>query len=311
MGAACSMARGGGPAARLARPRPPVAPVHPTVNAFSAVLHRGATGCLLHEGGVGVAGAGDQVGMGHHRVEELASGSPLPELGPAGGEGGQRNGVGRDATAVDARLTAVEADPTEVLDGRVHVIGLDGMPRRDVPRRVDPEERGHREEAGVLARAAVVAGVGFAAAADEVVGGGEGQGAVGPAFEVARRVPVAGQPVLDERDVLVFAAVAGTGQGELGGAEPHRLGGAGGEQRRGLDRLQGRTRVHEALWVTANLLDLASRIDEDQVDVVSALDDGSSGHLHDERRGHGESLAGSVRRTRLPVPAIVTPRLLV
>ena len=143
-----------------------------------------------------------------------------------------------------------------------------------------------RQEPRVLSRAVVVYRRGLATGGGQDSCGRGGAGNLCPASEGGRVHAQPCQPPCDGIHVALLASMAGTRQGQLDIGKAEGVGGAGGDQRQGLDRLNSRSGHDRAGGVTPCLHDPAGRIDEDDIHLVKALGPPAAGHLHEERPTH-------------------------
>ena len=130
---------------------------------------------------------------------------------------------------------------------------------------------------------------GFLPGADERVGGSLVHRRVAAAFEVALASPGRGQHLQGGGDMAGLGVVGRAGQRQLGAAEAVAIGGAGFDQRQGLDRFHRRAREDAALDVADGDAALAVGIDDGDGAAMAAFDERSAGDFDEDGVGHRPS----------------------
>jgi len=192
----------------------------------------------------------------------------------------ERNGEGGNAAAVDAARRARQVEAGHRLQQAEHPL-LDGMVPADVTGDRAVEVPGQSEEAGMLARAVVVPGVGGLARSRHRPGRRLVGGIVAAAFQVVDRAADAPQPAGHQLDMARLAAVAGRGQRDLLVAEPEARRGTGLDQRQRLQWLDRRARIDRLLEIAAVDRDPPGDLGHGDRHLVPALDVAAAGHLDD------------------------------
>ena len=158
---------------------------------------------------------------------------------------------------------------------------------------------GHGQQAGVLARAVVVDGIGMLATHGKFGDGARVTRWLYPAAEIGRTAADVCQPGAHCLQMYAFMVVRGAGEGDTFIAKSEGVGSARLEQRQRLHGFDGGAWKHRQLVIAEAGDDALVGTHHHRVHVVRRLDDGAAGDFYAQCRIHARQYLGSNLRIAL------------